>query len=97
MAQLDNTATIRAFGLFVKQAREKQDLKQRDIAKKVGITQPYYSNIEAGKREVSLTLALNICDALGLEFNTFLQLMTMKKPRVVRPTIELETEESTPY
>ena len=96
MAQLDNKMTIKAFGAFVKQAREKQELKQVDVAKKVGITQSYYSNIESGKREVGMTLALNLCDALGLDFNAFIQFLTMKKPRVIRPTIEFETENSTP-
>lgn len=97
MAQLDKTTTIKAFGVFIKQAREKQDLRQLDIANKVGIAQPYYCNIEAGNREISMTLALNICDALGVEFNSFIQFITMKKPRVVRPTIEHGKEESTPY
>jgi len=96
MAQLDNDATVKAFGLFVRQAREKQELKQSDVAKKVGITQSHYSYIELGKREIGMTLALNICDALGLDFNAFIQFLTMKKPRVIRPKIEMETENSTP-
>ena len=96
MAQLDSDTTAKAFGAFVKNAREKQELKQIDVATKVGITQSHYSYVEAGKREVSMTLALNICDALGLEFNAFIQFITMKKPRVVRPSIELDTEKSTP-
>lgn len=96
MAQLDTTMTIKAFGVFVKQAREKQELKQSEVATKVGITQSYYSNIESGKREISMTLALNICDALGLDFNAFIQFVTMKKPRVIRPNIELEAENSPP-
>lgn len=96
MAQLDNSATIKAFGVFVRQARERQELRQLDVAEKVGITQSYYSNIEAGKREVSMTLALNLCDALGLEFNSFLVFITRKKPKIVRSTIELEKENSTP-
>lgn len=96
MAQLNSDTTVRAFGVFIRQAREKQELKQSDVAEKVGITQSYYSNIESGKREISMTLALNLCDALGIDFNTFIQFITMKKPKVVRPTIELETENSPP-
>lgn len=96
MAQLKNDATVKAFGIFVRQAREKQELKQSEVAEKVGITQSYYSNIESGKREIGVTLALNICDVLGVDFNTFIQLLTMKKPKVVRPVVTLETENSPP-
>ena len=96
MAQLNNKTTVKAFGVFVRQAREKLELKQSEVADKVGITQSYYSNIEAGKREIGVTLALNICDALGVEFNSFIQFITMKKPKVIRPTMEIETENSPP-
>lgn len=92
MAQLNNNTTVKAFGIFVRQAREKLELKQSEVAEKVGITQSYYSNIEAGKREIGVTLALNICDALGVEFNSFLQILTRKKPKVIRPTIDFENE-----
>lgn len=96
MAQLNKDSTVRAFGVFIRQAREKQELKQSDVADMVGITQSYYSNIEMGKREISMTLALNICDALGLDFNEFIRFITKKKPKLVRPIIELETENSPP-
>jgi transcriptional regulator with XRE-family HTH domain len=96
MAQLNSDMTVRAFGVFVRQAREKQELKQSEVATAVGITQSYYSNIEAGKREISVTLALNICDALGLDFNSFIQFITMKKPKVIRPELKMETENSPP-
>ena len=97
MAQLDNETTVKAFGVFIRQAREKQELKQLDVAQKVGITQSYYSNIESGKREIGMTLALNICDALGLDFNAFIMFITTKKPRVKRSNIELGKENSTPF
>ena len=96
MAQWDKDITIKAFGVFIKQAREKQDLKQIEVANMVGITQSYYSNIESGKREISMTLSHNICDALGLDFNTFIQFMTKKKPRVVQSEIIIREENSTP-
>ena len=94
MAQLNKDTTVKAFGIFVRQAREKQELKQSDVANMVGITQSYYSNIEAGKREISMTLSLNICDALGLDFNEFIRFITKKKPKLVQPM--LETENSPP-
>lgn len=96
MAQLNAKKTITDFGVFIKYAREKQELKQSDVAKMVGISQPYYCKIEAGNREVSMTLALNICDALGVDFNAFIRFISMKKPSVVRSKIKIDETENSP-
>lgn len=96
MAQLNRKATVAAYGVFIRQLREKQELKQQDVADMVGITQSYYSNIEAGKREIGVTLANNICDVLGTSMNEFLIFASRKRPTITKPTIPAETENSTP-
>lgn len=93
MNLLDNEQTIKAFGGFVKRARKRKGLTQEDVAKLLGIDQTYCSLIERGEREIGLPLALNICRTLDLDFNTFIQSLTMKKPRVKRPDMKNSTPE----
>ena len=75
----------RYFGECVRETRKRQDRKQKEIAEKVGITQSYFSYIEKGMREVSLTLGLNIADELGLDVCEINRLSKMRKARVIRP------------
>ena len=45
--------------------RIRQDLTQAEIARRCGITQQYYSNIERGKISPSIKLAQKILNELG--------------------------------
>lgn len=69
---LDTKQCQKDFGSFIKAGREKQHLYQSQVASQLGITQQYYSQIENGVRNVDLVLAINICEVLGLKFNSFL-------------------------
>lgn len=71
---LDNKELYREFGAWIREERERQELLQKDVADMVEITQTYYSLIERGERSINLSLVLNICKALRLNFNKFLQL-----------------------
>lgn len=93
MAQLDKQTAARTFGLFIRRQREKLELKQRDVADMVGISQAYYCDIENGKRETGLSLSNNLCDALGTTLNAYIQFATMKKPQI--PHLN-ETEKTPP-
>ena len=60
-------------------------MSQREVAEIVGISQVYLNHIEHGTRNIGLTLSLNICKVLDLNFNDFIVSLTMKKPTIVRP------------
>lgn len=60
-----------AFGNFIKDARLRKKIMQGDAARHVGLTQSYYSYIEAGARNVDLQIAFKICDYLDLNLNDF--------------------------
>lgn len=48
----------------LKEAREAAGLTQLEIAKKLGISDSFYSQIENGKRRLSLKIALDIAAIL---------------------------------
>lgn len=62
-----------AFGAFLKEARLKRELYQRDVAQHIGVTQSYYALIESGSRNVDLQVALELCKFLGLDLNDFIK------------------------
>lgn len=53
--------------------RKKLNLSQSEMAKMLGITQPYLSQIENGLRKPSLEMALKISKELGVEPDIFFQ------------------------
>ena len=73
MKIIDNSECLIGFGSFIKEGREKLDLYQSDIASLLGISQPYYSAIERGDRNVDLVLALKICSILNLDLNDYIR------------------------
>ena len=72
MKKIENKDCLVAFGKFIAAEREKQEIYQKDIAAKIGISQVYYSYIERGERTVDLVLALKICEALGIDMRDFI-------------------------
>ena len=60
-----------AFGKYIKAARERKGMSQAEVARKLEVSQPYYSRIEAGKREVDLAFAFKICDVMGVDMRDF--------------------------
>lgn len=73
MKIIDNSECLIGFGSFIKEGREKQDLYQSQVATMIGISQPYYSAIERGERNVDLVLALKLCSALHLDLNDYIK------------------------
>lgn len=51
--------------------REKEELTQSDVSKKVGIAQATYCNIENGKRSPSVSVAKRIAAVLGFDWTRF--------------------------
>jgi len=46
--------------------RVKKDLSQAELAEALGVAQGHYSNIESGKRQLSLHLLAMICEKYGV-------------------------------
>ena len=59
------------FGRFIQEARVEKKMLQRELAEKVGITQPYLSYLERGERDIDLALAMKICGALNIDIQEF--------------------------
>ena len=93
MKLLDTKEICVAFGQFVREGREAKELYQREVAEQVSITQGYLCLIENGEREINLTLALNICQVLGLDFGSFLVAQGIKRRAVPRKTKKSSTPE----
>lgn len=53
----------------LREARESAGLTQQEVASKVGIDRASYSNIELGKRNPSLNVAIKISDLLNKDVN----------------------------
>lgn len=54
------------FGAAVRRHRERSKLSQEDFADKAGIHRTYVSSIELGKVQVSIAVAQQLADALGV-------------------------------
>ena len=51
--------------------RERANVSQKSISEQVGISQPAYHNIEAGKRGPSVPVAKKIAAVLGFDWTRF--------------------------
>lgn len=56
-----------AFGCIARMYREAKNIKQEELADKIGLSRALMVNIEQGKQNVSLTQAINICQTLGIK------------------------------
>lgn len=55
-----------AFGQALREIRGERDLTQEAVALDAGLNRGYYSGVERGVRNVSLTNIVRIADALGV-------------------------------
>lgn len=65
------TMCSQEFGRFIRNGRERKGLRQQDVAARLKVSQPYYSLIEQGQREIDLSQAIAICQILGLDISDF--------------------------
>lgn len=61
---------------LIKQKRLKLKLLQKQLSKKLNITQTAISLIELGKRNINRTLLQKLCNILNLNFKSFLEINT---------------------
>lgn len=51
-------------------ARKERELRQEDVALIVGISRPFYNQIENGKRNVSIEIGAKLEDVLGVNIKS---------------------------
>ena len=73
MKTIDKDKITTEFGSFIRETRESRGILQADIAEQLGVSRSYYCLIEAGKREIYFTLAMNICQILKIDINDFMK------------------------
>ena len=61
----DNDLNLEAFGKRVKELRQSQNLSQKDVARALGISAAYLSEIEKGKRKPGLDFFVGLSRELG--------------------------------
>ena len=82
MILLDDKKTAVEFGKFIQKRRKTLDLYQKDVARELEVTQAYLSQIENGKRDVTIATAINICRILKCDINDFINFLSLKKPKI---------------
>jgi transcriptional regulator with XRE-family HTH domain len=71
MKSFGEEKVAKAFGAFIREARESKGLMQADVAMQLGICRPYYCYIEQGARSIYFSRALQICKILGVSLDDF--------------------------
>ncbi|MBP3314169.1 MAG: helix-turn-helix transcriptional regulator [Oscillospiraceae bacterium] len=64
----------------IRDLREDRDLYQKDIAKLLQTTQPYYSEYESGIREIPFHHAITLADFYGVSLDYIAGRTNIKKP-----------------
>lgn len=70
---LNKETVCQQFGRFLLRVRTERGLTQSEVATATGITQSHYSLLERGQREPTMSLAVNLCYELGVDFNDFIR------------------------
>ena len=68
------------FGQRVKDARKRLGMSQQQFAEKAGISVPYLSEIENGKKKASIIALYSICTGTGVSPNEIITGPEIEKP-----------------
>jgi transcriptional regulator with XRE-family HTH domain len=69
---------LQIFGDNLRQIREQKDLSQEQIAYEAGFSRSYYTEVETGKRNISLLNIIRIASLLEVELSDLIQLKEFK-------------------
>ena len=78
---MEKDQTCVEFGKWVRDARERRGLHQKDVAEHLGCGQSHYARMERGERQPSFIQALHICEFLNIHFDDFVRLYRWRHPR----------------
>ena len=88
---------LEQFGDRVRAARKAQEMKQAELADKIGISRTYLSQIEQGRaRNLSLRLAQGLSEKLGIELPQRGQVQGTDDVEIPRSLKEFAEEEGIP-
>ena len=59
-------------GPYIRSRRKNLDMTQKQLAKKVGVTDVTISRYENGEREPSFTEFIKLCEVLGMKVEDFI-------------------------
>lgn len=77
-----------ALGKKIKQCRDEMGLTQEEAAELCGISASYYSNIERGKKTMSIATLLSISTAFSVSFEYLLSDSIEREDRTIVHIIE---------
>lgn len=63
----------KAFGEFIREAREARGLYQHEVAGQLGLSRSYYTQVESGSRYIYFSTAVDICNVLNLDLGAFMK------------------------
>ncbi len=79
MALVDENDLIMLFAKNLRKVREQKGFTQEGFANFVGFSRSYYTEIETGKRNISLKNFIRILQALRIDANTLLDFVNFTK------------------
>lgn len=62
----DDKATIERAAASLRKARQAKGLTQAEVAKKAGVSENHYAQIERGEKNPTLSTFVSIIDAIGV-------------------------------
>lgn len=61
----------KSIGRKLKELRNSRNLRQSELAELVGLSRPAISNIESGKRSLTLSTLKRFCEVYGIDISYF--------------------------
>lgn len=62
----DEVDVLKDYKILIRQKRQEKGISQNQLAKLVGISQPYMNQIETGVRNPTLPVLMRICEILEI-------------------------------
>ena len=72
MPDLGSNPSRESLRALLRQIRQEADLRQVDLARRIGQPQSYVSKYESGERRLDLLELRHICQAVGIPLEEFL-------------------------
>jgi transcriptional regulator with XRE-family HTH domain len=90
---MDESAATQAFGTFIRTLRERRGFKQAELAELSGVSTPYISQVELGKRIPTIKVCLQLAEALNYDpRDLLLQAMALKTPAIAEVIYRGDTD-----
>jgi transcriptional regulator with XRE-family HTH domain len=80
MGKSIHSGDYKTFLAVLKRARERADLTQEDVAKRLGTTQTFVSKCERGERRIDVIELRAFCGAFGITLRQFLGMLERNLP-----------------